>query len=104
MIKLDNSYNNGTINIAKGGLIELCLEENPSTGYLWNIIDMDYSKLQMVNDMFEEGHLEIGVTGTRLFVFKALEIARTTIVMKYFQPWEGETSSIKEFVLNVHVY
>ncbi len=79
------------------------LEENGTTGYLWNYKIADENIVKFENDDFivpaQTGMT--GAPGTRVFTFKAAAPGKTTIELSYARSWEA--SAIKTVTVAVEV-
>lgn len=100
--------NNGTtINLEKGETFYLRLQENPTTGYSW---ELNLSQgLSRVSDKYyppesEEGEQPlVGAGGVHLWEIKADSEGSQQVNAIYKRPWENETSEEDRFTLNVEV-
>lgn len=95
--------NNKSYALKRGDLIKLSLEENPTTGYKWQIVNIDKNILTITNDKYQIQSEGIGGGGIRNIEFKALQKGDTKIELKNFKIWEGEGESINEFEINLKV-
>jgi inhibitor of cysteine peptidase len=96
---------NGTsISLKSGSTFSLRLEENPSTGYSWELNLSD--GLSILDDKYIEGpnpeNLE-GVPGTHLWVIEATAPGSQKVNGIYKRSWENITGTEEKFRLNVEV-
>lgn len=95
---------NGTSVDAKAGeLVTIRLEENPTTGYSWNMSFTD--GLEVVKDEFissgEEGI--VGAGGVHEWIIKADRTGQHKISAIYKRPWESLTGEEGTFNLTLNV-
>jgi inhibitor of cysteine peptidase len=95
--------NDGSIAAARvGDVLTVRLPENASTGYRWAIDRVDPEKIELVE---ASGHYPasaaVGSGGDAIFRFKVKTAGESTIALKYWRQWEGDTSVIKRFTVSV---
>lgn len=106
--------NGSKINLREGDGINLSLEGNPSTGYSWELVDLDKNILNQQGDMIvrnstpakKVGDTEVQVVGgpgTYNFSFIAIGSGETTLHLIYHRPWEKDIEPEEDFYLNVKV-
>lgn len=89
-----------TIAMRTGETLVLHLNENPTTGYRWSV---ELSEgLEQISDEFNAGEA-IGAAGVRVLQFRATKTGRHQLQAKHWRTWEGESSVIARFVVNVTV-
>ncbi len=100
--------NNGTtISLEKGETFYLRLQENPTTGYSWQLNLSQ--KLSLVSDKYyppesKEGEKPIvGAGGVHLWEIKADSKGNQQVTAIYKRSWENETGTEDKFALNVEV-
>lgn len=114
---IDNSDKNGptimevtqensseTIELGPGDQIRVSLEENPTTGFQWNMSSTDGLNLiddQYVMDEHEEGM--VGVGGTHFWTFEISGTQTQQITAVYKRPWENMTGEEQRFELTVKI-
>lgn len=92
-----------TIKVNVGQEFTIALDENPSTGYLWEA-QFDSSFVELVDSNYEASSGGgVGAEGTRSFVFAALKEGNTEVTMVLKRPWEEETADEKVFTVEVAV-
>jgi Zn-dependent peptidase ImmA (M78 family)/predicted secreted protein len=69
--------------------IHVELSENPSTGYVWEIIDPAAGVLAYVDETFEPNNNEesIGSSGERHFIFRVATAGRGHLKLELRRPW-----------------
>lgn len=95
----------GQVELAAGDLIVVTLEGNPSTGYTWEVQDLDTSMFEMVGEpVFESSSPGlVGAGGTLTLTFKALQPGTATLNLVYHRPWETEVEPADAFSVTVVV-
>ncbi len=81
-----------------GEEFEIRLEANPSTGYAWEVAELDESKVKLISDNFLEGNTSgqvVGAPGQTVLRFKALASGQTRIKLVYGRAWETGVDPIK---------
>jgi inhibitor of cysteine peptidase len=92
-----------TIKVEVGQEFTIALDENPSTGYLWEA-QIDTSFLELVESKYEApSGGGLGAPGTRSFVFAALKEGNTEVTMTLTPPGEEEPVETKVFTVEVAV-
>jgi inhibitor of cysteine peptidase len=99
--------NGTTISLEKGETFYLRLEENPTTGYSW---ELNLSPgLDNVSGMYyppasEKGEQPlVGAGGVHLWEIKAASEGDQQVTAVYRRSWENETGEEDKFILNVEV-
>ncbi len=91
------------ITLRPGGKLELKLDSNPTTGYLWYLKDIDASKIDQLSDGYFADPAPEGLTGSgghQMFVFEALALGKSTLVLSYERSPEDVAETLK---LNIKV-
>ncbi len=92
--------------LRKGDIVEVILNANPSTGYKWQIENIDNSKLKMVDETYTAEKVNrdiVGSGGNKIYLFKALKKGNTVIEFKYSRPFEKELPPVKKFHINLDI-
>jgi inhibitor of cysteine peptidase len=90
-----------TVEVPRGGVLDVRLQENPTTGYSWSVEAAN--SLEQVGDSFEAGGATIGATGVRVLQFRATRPGSHELRLKYWREWEGEDSVANRFGINIIV-
>ena len=87
-----------------GDKFEVSMEENPSTGYVWLLLDQELEfhglkgVIRLSNSRFEppksqeEAPILVGAPGTRFIEIEALQEGKGTVHMIMGRPWEVQRS------------
>ncbi|MFP4655465.1 MAG: protease inhibitor I42 family protein [Methanohalobium sp.] len=103
-ISITINDSNKTINAEIGDFLILELEENPTTGFQWELNSTD--GLVLVNDTYipdKDGEDKVGVGGTHTWTFKVSDTGNQQIRGVYKRPWENVNGDGKRFNLNIEV-
>lgn len=76
-----------------GDQITLQLDENPSTGYQWSIVQTDNQVLELQHSTYTPTPSGlVGSGGTRLFTFVAKKPGTVHLQLKLWRSFEGDAS------------
>ncbi len=104
---VDASFAGEEVRVAVGDVLTVILESNPTTGFMWTLIDnSDEGVLQEAGYIFEADSTDpslIGAGGVEVWTFKALARGESTISMEYGRPWEQGVEPAEKFTLTVIV-
>ncbi len=107
-VSVGASASGGQAELEQGQMLVVTLESNPSTGFRWEVADLDQSILQQVG----EAEFEVaddrdppppGAGGHEIFRFQAVGAGQTTLQMVYHRPWEEGVEPLETFSLQVVV-
>jgi len=92
----NETNNNETVTVPVGSEVAISLDENPTTGFEWNVTSS--AGLQYVNDTFiapETGL--VGAGGVHVWEYIAAEKGAGEFSAIYMQPWENVTGNETTF-------
>ena len=95
------------VELSSGQELEVTLESNPTTGYSWEVSEVNETVLtQMGEAEFmeapKEGEQLVGVGGTETFRFASAP-GETTLTLVYHRPWEKDVEPLETFTVQVVV-
>lgn len=103
---LTDADNGNQIRLQPGHTLSVTLESNPTTGYGWQVMELDQAVLA------QDGSPEykqsagsdgvVGAGGTDTFRFNAVGPGETSLRLGYMRPWES-AAPIKNFEIQVKV-
>ena len=105
-ISLTDADNGKQIALQPGDILTVTLESNPTTGYSWQVMELNQGILVQDGDPEykqspgSEGM--VGAGGTETFRFKAVGSGETSLGLGYMRPWES-VPPIETFTLQVSV-
>jgi inhibitor of cysteine peptidase len=103
-VKITEDMNGQTINLAKGETLVLAIEGNPTTGYSWNLTEVDESILKSAGEPdYDSSSTLTGAGGTYTFKFNAVETGTTTLKLDYYRTFEKDVAPINTFEVTVVV-
>ncbi len=112
LIYADESYNGKELRMLQGGILQVGLNSNPTTGFKWELVQIsDTAVLEKTGNIFETPMIKqqegappiVGAGGKEIWSFKALKPGTAVISMEYSRPWEGGEKGINKFSLKVIV-
>ena len=93
------------LNVPLDGLIRIELKENPTTGYRWQIDEIDSDAIKQVETSFRlSPGVGIGGGGTRILRLRAANSGEYRVRLKLWREWEGDRSIQERVDLEVRVY
>ncbi len=95
------------VELAAGQVLEVTLESNPTTGYSWQVSEVDRAVLAQVGEAeFQEAPIEgeqmVGAGGVETLRFTAGP-GETTLTLEYRRPWEKDVDPLETFTVQVMV-
>jgi inhibitor of cysteine peptidase len=102
-MQVDRSYNGREVTLAMGDVMEITLEENPSTGYRWDLKVKPEPACSQVKNWFKATGGPPGSGGTHHWQFQAVRPGAAEINLEYRRPWEKDTPPRETFKLRVQV-
>ncbi len=99
--------NNGqTLNVRSGTKIQLRLNENPSTGYVWQWNGFDQNHLQLLDQQMlvpDNSPAMVGKPGLRVFTLLAQNPGDITIDLANFPMWKTQAEAADNFKVTIHI-
>lgn len=93
------------IEVRQEDVLRVELEGAGATGYLWQIRDLDRSRLDLVNQstrvLLSDGRM--GGPILSIFTLKAVSKGSVVLTIDYFRPWEGREKSEKTFSVKINI-
>lgn len=98
-------YEREIIEAAAGNIVNISMEENPTTGYSWQCKIENPQTLELISDNYVENEhpkAMVGVGGVHNWEFKGLKEGSSKVIFEYSRPWESKVPlDKKEFTINV---
>jgi inhibitor of cysteine peptidase len=95
-ITLSENNHHQHIDIDANDIVQLQLDEAPTTGYKWEIAELNTNDLQIISeDFILNPNAGVGGAGRKIIQLKALRKASGNLKLEYRRPWSGD--SIKSF-------
>jgi inhibitor of cysteine peptidase len=91
-VNLDANDNGNQVELKSDQTLVISLEGNPTTGYTWEVAEMDEGVLRQVGEMeFEPQDTgDVGVGGVQILRFEAVNSGQTDLDLVYHRSWEDE--------------
>ena len=107
-MKIDEESNNGQVELQTGQTLVVSLQSNPSTGYTWEVAEVDDTLLQSQGEAEYKaskagGEQLVGAGGTQTFRFTAAEVGETTLKLIYHRAWETDVEPAQTFSVQVKI-
>lgn len=103
-VEIADTDNGSQIGLQVGETLALSLESNPTTGYGWEIAEIDESILVETFHEYEADSPAItGSGGQEVWRFEAQRSGSTTLRLEYRRPWEEGVEPIETFSVEVAV-
>ena len=95
------------VELGKGQALVVTLESNPTTGYSWEVSEVDEDVLMQIGEpefkqAAAEGEQVVGAGGTETFYFASAP-GETTLTLVYHRPWEQDVEPEEIFSVEVIV-
>ena len=103
-MNLMEADNGKQIAVKSGDVIFVTLESNPTTGFSWQLTEMDNAVLKQVGEVKYEsdGRNIPGAGGTETFRFEAVSAGEVALTLWYMRPWES-VQPLETFTIQVVV-
>ncbi len=100
---IDLSENGQEFNLVQGQEFSISLTDNPSTGYVWNIVDLDEDQLTLIdhNRIFNEEN-RIGQQSTQVFKLLAKSSGTTILKIQLARSWQP-TRILNHFFITLNI-
>ncbi len=103
-VKIGEADNGGQVALEVGQTLVLSLESNPTTGYGWQIAELDEALLKETDHQYKaDWPVLIGSGGKEVWRFQAQSSGSTTLRLEYRRPWEKDVEPIQTFSVQVVV-
>ncbi len=90
------------IELKEDQLLVITLEGNPSTGYMWQVEEIDEKILRQVGEIeFQSLSPLLGAPAKEILRFQPLEEGQTTLKLLYRRPWEKEIEPAETFSIQL---
>lgn len=102
-VELDAQDNGQSVEVASGEKITITLEGNPTTGYSWEVSEIDAAVAELAGEPdYKSDSKMLGSGGVYTFTFKTTAPGTTNIKLIYHRSWEdAEPEKVYEVTLNV---
>ena len=103
-VKLTKKEAGESVEVAKGGTLEITLEGNPTTGYTWEVESVDDKVLKQEGEPDSKPDSDaVGAGGMMTLKFKAEGTGKTDLKLVYHRSWEKDEAPAETFEVSVTV-
>jgi inhibitor of cysteine peptidase len=92
-----------TITVSPGGTITISLDENPTTGFRWELEPANDAALELLSSEYIAPGAGVGGGGRRLWTFKARRSGEVRLVLKRRRVWQKDDSDGERFEVTIGV-
>jgi len=96
-----------TIAVAAGDLVEIRLEGNPTTGFMWSVAGIEGDAIASMGDVEyvqkPAPRGMVGVGGTFVVNLRAARPGKAAVACEYKRPWEKDTAPAGRFAVTLAV-
>jgi predicted secreted protein len=91
LMAINEDYNNKEYQVTVGQNFYVSLNSNPTTGYTWNIKNVNEKVLVPMGNAYRSNDYNnlLGQGGKEIWQFKALQAGVTELQLTYARPWES---------------
>jgi inhibitor of cysteine peptidase len=101
MRQLDKHASGTEISLRSGDVVELRLQENPTTGFKWQIKAPGHPVCAIVAENYVAGRAAPGAGGTRHWQIRAIASGTAQIELIYARQWETEVPPAQTFTMTI---
>ena len=103
-MKITQDMNGQTVNLVKEDTLILTIDGNPTTGYNWEVGEVDQTILEPLGEPeYDSDSALIGSGGTYTFTFKAAAAGTTNLKLIYYRSFEKDVPPVETFEITVVV-
>jgi inhibitor of cysteine peptidase len=103
-VTLTGEDNASSVSVPLGEEIVIRIDSNITTGYEWEVAEVNQTVLTYLGSEYEAPDTSlVGAGGTQVLRFEAAAPGESTIALKYWRPFEGDSSIVDEYVVTVTV-
>ena len=105
VMTVGSEKNGGQISIPEGSVLEVKLQQPGATGYSWEVVNLDQSRLQLVDSSsnpVKSGPV-LGGPLLKKWHFKAVGKGQTELRISLYRPWEGVDKAADNYVVLVQI-
>lgn len=103
MTNLTIADSGGQVELKKGDVFEIALKENATTGYIWNVTQLEdeYLRLLLRSTADIRPNQVAGAPITLRWRFEALQPGETVLKMANYRTWEGLQNAVEKFEIRL---
>lgn len=96
------AQNGARVTIRVGDVIALRLPENATTGYRWAIKSLNKARVDVEDSGYQPQGPGVGSGGDAFWNLRARSAGDSRIELVLWREWEGESSIIERFTLDIN--
>ena len=101
MLHIDAAANGREVEVVVGDSFELCLQENPTTGFRWVLGSTGKPVCTVLSDQFHAGGSTPGQGGSHCWRFQVGQVGAETLMLTYQRPGEQASAAAQTFTLQI---
>lgn len=107
-VRLNDSHTGMQKELTRDQVLFVTLESNPTTGYSWQVAEIDKAVLRQVGNSEYKSSASgnppvVGAGGAETFRFETVSAGNSTLKLVYRRPWEKDVPPIKTYTLQIAV-
>lgn len=107
-VEVGGQDNGGQVALKQGQVLVVSLESNPTTGYSWEVAEIDDAVLKQKGEVeYQQADAgdppKVGVGGVETFRFEAQGAGTASLKLVYHRPWEEGVEPLETYTLEVTV-
>jgi inhibitor of cysteine peptidase len=101
LLEITEAMNGSQAEVALGDQFAIRLGENPTTGYRWNVQEIDQSAFEFIDDSFKPSTGSVGAGGNRRWLMRAKLAGDFPLAFEKKRSWEQ--SGVETFTVTIRV-
>jgi predicted secreted protein len=103
-LRLEQADSGSTITVHPGDTLEIVLQGNPTTGYIWEVKPGSEALLKQKGDpTFTPDSKALGSEGRMTFKFDVVAVGKGSLVLLYRRTFEPEARPLRTFGIRIVV-
>ncbi len=102
-VTIGEAENGSTVEVQVGGMLNVDLPGNPTTGYIWQITNKDDAVLNPTDYAFQPDSDAMGAGGVEHFEFEAMAPGEVKLEFAQSRPWETDAEPSATYSVTVKV-
>ena len=104
-VKIDEAATGTTVDLRAGQKLVVTLKSNPTTGYDWQVDEVDESVVKLVTQEFKPASdpNRLGAPGQTVHEFQAVGAGTTSLRLIYVRSWEEGVEPSDTFQVSITV-
>lgn len=101
-VSLDARDAGRRVELEKGQTLDISLPSNPTTGYGWEVEELDHRVLRQVGESeFKPQSNLVGAPGVEILHFQPVGAGQTTLKLVYHRSWEKGVEPLETYSVEV---